>query len=62
MIQEEGVNINKLDKGCLIFNTNTVEGYKVCVVDSTNKQNDTQYWVTDFFAGTALFRQLPPHR
>jgi hypothetical protein len=48
VIQEEGVNINKLDKGCLIFNTNTVEGYKVCVVDSTNKQNDTQYWVTDF--------------
>jgi len=48
VIQEEGININKLDKGCLIFNTNTVEGYKVCVVDSTNKQNDTQYWVTDF--------------
>src|SRR5688572_16096321 len=48
VIQEEGININKLDKGCLIFNTNTVEGYKVCVVDSTNKQNDAQYWVTDF--------------
>jgi hypothetical protein len=48
VIQEEGININKLDKGCLIFNTNTVEGYKVCVVDSTNKQNDTQYWITDF--------------
>jgi hypothetical protein len=48
VIQEEGVNINKLDKGCLIFNTNTAEGYKVCVVDATNKQNDAQYWVTDF--------------
>jgi hypothetical protein len=48
VIQEEGVNINKLDKGCLIFNTNTNEGYKVCVVDATNKQNDAQYWVTDF--------------
>ncbi len=48
VIQEEGVNINKLDKGCLIFKTNTVEGYKVCVVDNTNKQNDAQYWVTDF--------------
>ena len=48
VIQEEGVNINKLDKGCLIFNTNTVDGYKVCVVDATNKQNDAQYWVTDF--------------
>jgi nucleoid associated protein NdpA len=48
VIHEEGVNINKLDKGCLIFNTNTNEGYKVCVVDATNKQNDAQYWVTDF--------------
>ena len=48
VIQEEGVNINKLDKGCLIFHTNTNEGYKVCVVDATNKQNDAQYWVTDF--------------
>jgi len=48
VIQEEGVNINKLDKGCLIFNTNTADGYKVCVVDATNKQNDAQYWVTDF--------------
>jgi hypothetical protein len=45
VIQEEGVNINKLDKGCLVFNA---DGYKVCVVDNTNKQNDAQYWVTDF--------------
>ena len=48
VIQETGININKLDKGCLVFNTNTADGYKVCVVDSSNKQNDTQYWVTDF--------------
>ena len=48
VIQEEGVNINKLDKGCLIFNTATADGYKVSVVDATNKQNDAQYWVTDF--------------
>ncbi|MDF2192946.1 nucleoid-associated protein [Paraflavitalea sp. CAU 1676] len=52
VIHEEGININKLDKGCLIFNTNTIDGYKVCVVDSTNKQNDTQYWVTDFLQVT----------
>lgn len=45
---EEGININKLDKGCLVFKTNKAEGYVVCVVDHTNKQNDTQYWVTDF--------------
>ncbi len=48
VIHEEGVNINKLDKGCLIFRKNREEGYFCCVVDSTNKQNDTQYWVHDF--------------
>lgn len=45
---EEGININKLDKGCLIFNTATSEGFKVCVVDPNNKQQDTQYWLNDF--------------
>ncbi len=48
LTQEEGININKLDKGCLIFKTNTTDGFKVCVVDNTNKQQDAQYWVTDF--------------
>ncbi|MBC6492530.1 nucleoid-associated protein [Flavihumibacter stibioxidans] len=45
---EDGVNINKLDKGCLVFRTNESDGYKVCVVDNTNKQQDAQYWVNDF--------------
>ena len=45
---EDGININKLDKGCLIFKANTADGYVVCVVDATNKQNDAQYWVNHF--------------
>lgn len=45
---EEGIAINKLDKGCLIFRENSKEGYVVCVVDNTNKQQDAQYWVNDF--------------
>lgn len=48
VIREEGVNINKLDKGCLVFNVNAEEGYKVCVVDSLNRQQDAQYWFDDF--------------
>ncbi len=49
---EDGININKLDKGCLIFKENRDNGYVVCVVDSTNKQNDAQYWVNDFLQVT----------
>lgn len=44
---ESGINVNKLDKGCLIFNIEKASGFKVCVIDS-NKSNDTQYWKNDF--------------
>ncbi len=44
---ESGINVNKLDKGCLIFNIEMANGFKVCVIDS-NKSNDTQYWKNDF--------------
>ncbi|MBS1504743.1 MAG: nucleoid-associated protein, partial [Bacteroidetes bacterium] len=30
----EGVDIRKLDKGCLVFNTEKEQGYKVAVVDN----------------------------
>jgi hypothetical protein len=52
VIAEDGININKLDKGCLVFKQNRDEGYVVCVVDNTNKQNDAQYWVNDFLQVT----------
>ncbi len=45
---EQGININKLDKGCLIFNTDREEGYLVSVVDNTNKGSEAQYWIDDF--------------
>jgi len=45
---EKGININKLDKGCLIFNTERENGYVVAVVDNTNKGIEAQYWMDDF--------------
>lgn len=45
---DNGVNINKLDKGCLIFNVEKENGYIVAVVDNTNKGIDAQYWIDDF--------------
>jgi len=45
---EKGVNINKLDKGCLIFNIEKEKGYVVSVVDNTNKGAEAQYWKDDF--------------
>jgi hypothetical protein len=45
---DEGININKLDKGCIIFNTEKENGYVVAVVDNTNKGTEAQYWIDDF--------------
>jgi hypothetical protein len=46
---EEGININKLDKGCLIFNTEEDKGFKICIVDASGKNgSEAQYWKDDF--------------
>ncbi len=43
---ERGINIQKLDKGCFIFNLEEESGYKVCIVDTKSKE--THYWKEDF--------------
>ena len=45
---DTGININKLDKGCLIFNTEKENGYIVSVVDNTSKGSEAQYWIDHF--------------
>lgn len=45
--EQEGINIQKLDKGCLIFNSEKEAGFKVLVLDKTNS-NDAVYWKDDF--------------
>ena len=46
--QDEGINIKKLDKGCLIFNTDAEEGLRVCIVDTQNTGGEAQYWKDEF--------------
>jgi hypothetical protein len=46
--EQEGINIQKLDKGCLIFNSDKEEGYKVLVVDQTNRAGEAVYWKDEF--------------
>jgi hypothetical protein len=45
---DDGININKLDKGCLVYNTEEENGYKVSVIDSISKQNEAVYWKDSF--------------
>lgn len=46
--EQEAININKLDKGCLIFNCEKEEGYKVAVIDQTNRSAEAVYWKDEF--------------
>ncbi|MCL6272743.1 nucleoid-associated protein [Muricauda sp. 2012CJ35-5] len=49
---KQGININKLDKGCIVFNTNKEEGYKVLSVDSN--RYDAKYWIENFLGLSPL--------
>ncbi len=50
---DEGISIDKLDKGCLIFNKDKEAGYKVCIIDKSNKGEEAHYW-------KEVFLQLRP--
>ncbi len=52
MLSLQGVNLNKLDKGCLIFNVDAGEGFKVLSIDSN--RYDTKYWLEQFLHLTPL--------
>jgi hypothetical protein len=45
---DDGINIEMLDKGCLIFNTDRESGYKLCIVDNSNKGQDALFWKSNF--------------
>lgn len=46
--EQEAINIQKLDKGCLIFRTDKEAGYKVVVTDQTNRNSEAVYWKDEF--------------
>ncbi len=52
MLLQHGINLNKLDKGCLIFNHKKDEGYKILTVDSN--RYDARYWLEHFLSVDAF--------
>ena len=48
----QGISLNKLDKGCLIFNYKKEEGYKILTVDSN--RYDARYWLEHFLSVDAF--------
>ncbi len=45
---QQGININKLDKGAIIINTDFEQGYIVGIIDNTNKNEQAKYWKDEF--------------
>jgi len=45
---EAGIHLQKLDKGCIIFNHKADEGYKILSVDSN--RYDARYWLEHFLS------------
>lgn len=45
---DDGINIDSLDKGCLILNIDKADGYKVLIVDKSNKSSEAQFWKDSF--------------
>ncbi|MFA5647294.1 MAG: nucleoid-associated protein [Bacteroidales bacterium] len=46
--RHSGINIKKVDKGCLIFNTERDFGYKIIAIDNTNKTDEARFWKETF--------------
>jgi hypothetical protein len=48
---DQGIDIRKLDKGCVIFNAKSEEGFVVLTHDQLSKGEEAQYW-KEHFLGT----------
>jgi len=45
---KEGIDVNKFDKGCLVFKTNKKEGYEVLIIDNQNRGEEAVFWKETF--------------
>lgn len=43
-----GFELKGIDKGCIIFNTQEDDGYRVLIVDNTNRSAEAVYWKDEF--------------
>ena len=45
---QEGISVNKIDKGALIFNTEKENGFVIFSIDNTSKNSAAQFWNKSF--------------
>lgn len=47
LVTDQFIDVDKLDRGCIVYNTDKENGYVVQVVDNVGK-GTTEYWYNDF--------------
>ena len=43
-----GFEIDRIDKGCLIFKTQKISGYRILIIDNASRAEEAKYWKDDF--------------
>ncbi len=51
---ESGYHIDGIDKAAIIFNTDKADGYRLLIIDHTNKFNQAAFWRDDFLRVEAV--------
>jgi hypothetical protein len=67
---EQGINTEKLDKGCLIYNVDEDLGYRISIIDKSSKSSEAQFWkdlflkvkpINNNFHATKNFLEITRH-
>lgn len=51
---EQGINLEKLDKACLIYNLDQEKGFRLSIIDRSSKSSEAQYWKDLFLRVVAV--------
>lgn len=54
LFTDKGISVNKIDKGCIIYNTFPEEGYKIQMLDNNSNVHTAMYWKTDYLGVTHI--------
>ncbi|HWR39621.1 MAG TPA: nucleoid-associated protein [Patescibacteria group bacterium] len=55
--RDQGISVRRLDKGAIVFNTESPDGYRVAIVDHVSRGRDQEtadYWREDFLGLTEV--------
>ena len=45
---DQGIQLDKLDKACIVLNVDETNGYRICAIDRSNREKEAQFWIKDF--------------